>query len=126
MARTTPFPFLLDELYPFEPVIRLMFGCQALYRADKILLILRDRADHTDANGIWIATSAEHHESLRMEFPSMHSIGILSGGKGETAWQMISMYDEDFETSAVRLCELIKNNDERIGKIPKQKKKKKR
>lgn len=120
-----PFPFLLDELYPFEPVIKPMFGCYALYREEKILLIVREKKDHTDANGIWIATSSAHHASLREEFPSMHSVYLLSEGKGETEWQMISMYDDDFESYAIRLCEMIKVFDERIGRIPKARKKKK-
>jgi hypothetical protein len=125
MPKPVPFPFLLDALYPFEPVIRPMFGCHALYRGEKILLILRDRNDHTDSNGIWIATDAEHHESLRKEFPCLQSVHILSDGKGETRWQMIPMDDDDFETLAIRLCELVKAEDQRIGRVPKGKKKKK-
>ena len=39
-----------------------MFGCTAIYVADKIMLILRDRPDETADNGVWLATTAQHHE----------------------------------------------------------------
>lgn len=101
-----------------------MFGCHAIYSHGKILLIVRKKFDHADANGVWIATGKEHHESLKKEFPSMQSVYILSEGKGETNWQIIHENAEDFEESVIKICELILKGDERIGKIPKAKKKK--
>ena len=101
-----------------------MFGCHALYNEGKILLIVRKKADHEDANGIWLATGKEHHVSLKKELPSMKSVYILSNGKNETGWQMIHEDALDFEESAVKLCKMILKNDERIGKFPKSKKNK--
>lgn len=124
MKKRIPFEFILDHLHPLEITIKPMFGCHALYSGGKILLIVRKKEDHTDANGIWIATGKEHHESLGKELPSMGSVYILSDGKGETGWQMIHEDADDFEESAVRICDLIIKRDERIGKIPKSKKKK--
>ena len=98
-----------------------MFGCHALYVGEKIILILRERKDHTEDNGVWIATSSEHHASLKKEFPSLRSIQVL--GEKETEWQNISAGADDFESSVIRICELIKKGDKRIGKIPKRKKK---
>ena len=121
-----PFPFITDMLFPLQPVIKPMFGCHAIYIREKIVLILRDREDHEEANGVWIATSREHHDQLRSEFPSMHSVSVLSEGKGETEWQMVHVDADDFESSAIRACELILRGDPRIGKIPKGKKKKKK
>jgi hypothetical protein len=123
-ARKIPFPFVLDLLTSVNIVIKPMFGCQAIYVRDKIMLILRDREDHPDANGIWIMTSKEHHESLKKEFPSMQSVYILSNGKNETGTQMIHKDADDFESSAMRICELILKGDLRIGRVPKGKKKK--
>jgi hypothetical protein len=123
-ARKTPFPFVLDLLAPIDIVIKPMFGCQAIYVREKITLILRQREDHPDANGIWIMTSAEHHASLKKEFPSMQSVYILSNGKNETGTQMIHVDADDFESSVTRICELILKGDPRIGRIPKPKKKK--
>ena len=64
-----------------------MFGCLAVYVGDKIVLILRDRSDETDDNGVWLATTEEHHQSLRREFSNMRSIRLF--GKEVTGWQVL-------------------------------------
>lgn len=101
-----------------------MFGCHAIYVEEKIMLILRHRDDHQSSNGIWIATSSEHHHSLKKEFSNLCSIDVLSSGKGDTDWQMLPIDDENFEEKANKLTDLILNHDVRIGRIPKSKKKK--
>jgi hypothetical protein len=103
-----------------------MFGSFAVYIGEKIMLVLRNRQDHEEANGIWIATKSEHHASLKQFFPSMRSVYILSDGKAETEWQMLPVDADDFESSAIKACELILRGDERIGRIPKPKKKRSR
>lgn len=123
-AQKFPFPFILDLLFPADPFVRPMFGAFAVYIREKMVFIVRNRESHPEANGLWIATYREHHESLRQEFPSMHSVYILSEGKGETDMQMIHIDDENFESYASRACELALKNDPRIGKIPKDRKKK--
>lgn len=119
-----PFVFVLDELENLHPVVRPMFGCHAIYMGEKIMLILRDKESEAQDNGVWIATMAEHHESLRKEFPSMRSIQLL--GKGETNWQVLPSSAPDFEESAMHACQLVRSGDERIGKIPKSRRKTKR
>lgn len=109
---------------PLHPHVKPMFGCHAVYIREKIVLVLRNRSDHEEANGVWIATKKEHHVSLKKNFPSMHSIMLLSEGKGETEWQMLPLDADDFESSAMKACELILRGDERIGRIPKPRKKK--
>ncbi len=99
-----------------------MFGCHAVYVGEKIFLILRNGKAHPESNGIWVATRQEHHESLKKEIPSLISISVLSGGKGETNWQMISSGDDDFETAAIKICNMVLSDDKRIGNIPKKKK----
>ena len=93
-----------------------MFGCYALYLHQKIVLILRRRKVHPEANGVWLATSQEHHASLKKLFPSMRSIAVL--GDRETNWQMLPEQSDDFESSVIKACELVVNGDPRIGKIP--------
>ncbi len=93
-----------------------MFGCLAVYVEDKIVLILRDRKDSPADNGVWVATTAEHHASLRRDFPRMRSIQLL--GKGLTNWQILPLDAPDFEESALRVCRLILARDDRIGKLP--------
>lgn len=96
-----------------------MFGCLAIYAGDKIVLLLRDRPNEIADNGVWLATTAEHHESLHREFPNMRSIQLF--GKEVTGWQVLPVDAPDFEESAIRACELIVRRDRRIGKVPKGK-----
>jgi hypothetical protein len=93
-----------------------MFGCLAVYVEDKIVLILRCKPEQPADNGVWLATTKEHHESLRHEFPSMRSIRAL--GKKVTGWQLLPANAPDFEEAALRACELIVASDPRIGKVP--------
>jgi hypothetical protein len=115
--KVVPHEFVLDEIAPLSPVTRPMFGCLAVYVADKIVLILRDKPKSPADNGVWLATTAEHHGSLRREFPRMRSISVL--GKEPTQWQVLPADDPDFEAAAIRACRLILAGDSRIGKIPK-------
>lgn len=114
--KTLPHEFVLDALSLLSPETRQMFGCVAVYLGDKIVFVLRERNEHRDDNGVWLATSKQHHESLRQEFPNMRSIGVL--GKKETAWQILPSDAPDFEEAALRACELILADDPRIGKVP--------
>jgi len=114
--KPVPFEFVLDALAPRSPTTRPMFGCLAVYVADKIVLVLRDKRDGTADNGIWLATTAAHHQSLRQEFPNMRSIGLLRSEV--TGWQVLPADAEDFEEAALRACELILAGDPRIGKVP--------
>ena len=113
-----PHEFVLDALATLSPVTRPMFGCVAVYVEEKIVLILRDRPRAPADNGVWIATTAEHHETLRREFPQMRSIKVL--GKATTGWQVLPADASDFEEAARHACELILAGDARIGKIPKR------
>jgi hypothetical protein len=93
-----------------------MFGCLAVYVGEKIVLVLRQKPEKTADNGVWLATTEEHHKSLGREFPSMRSIGVL--GKKVTGWQVLPADAADFEEAALHACELIKARDPRIGKVP--------
>lgn len=118
-----PFDFVLEILENLNPRVKPMFGCHAIYIGRKITLILRDRADHRDDNGIWLATTPEHHESLKKIFPNLRSIKLF--GKGPTGWQVLPVDSNDFEESVTTACELVIKGDPRIGKIPKEKSKSK-
>jgi hypothetical protein len=122
MAKAIPFNFVLDYLYPLPIELKSMFGVTTIYLNDRILLGLREKDSSKESNGIWIATTKEYHESLKQELPSITSIPVL--GDNGTGWQLLSSANDDFEEQAIKICELIKSNDSRIGKIPKPKKKK--
>jgi hypothetical protein len=113
-----PFDFVLEELAVLDPWTRPMFGCHAVYVEDKIVFVLRDKGDPKCDDGVWIATTVEHHETLRAEMPTMRSISVLAGG-GVTGWQVLPADAEDFEESVLRACALVCKRDARLGKVPK-------
>ncbi len=114
--KSIPHAFVLDAISTLSPYTRPMFGCLAIYVKDKIVLILRDKPKSTTDNGVWLAATQEHHQSLRREFPNMRSIQVL--GKRVTGWQVLPVDAPDFESAALRACELVLAGDPRIGKIP--------
>jgi len=118
--KPVPFEFVLEALAAVSPETRPMFGCLAVYVQEKIVGVLRDRPTAPADNGFWLATTREHHASLRADFPSLRSIGVL--GEDVTGWQILPADSSDFEESAMRACELIVARDPRIGKVPKSRK----
>jgi len=114
--KPVPYAFVLEALAGLSPETRPMFGCLAVYVGNKIVLILRDKSGAQPDNGVWLATTTQHHASLRREFPNLRSIGLW--GKEETGWQVLPADAVDFEESAVHACELIIARDPRIGKVP--------
>src|SRR5215217_1041083 len=122
MQKNIPFDFVLDFLFPLDIKVKPMFGLFAVYVDEKIVLILRQRIQHPEINGVWIATSKDHHKSLRKAFPSLRSIAATSDNIAETEWQLLPVDTDDFEKSVISACELIKQNDPRIGRIPKPRK----
>jgi hypothetical protein len=116
-----PFDFVLAELAELDPYTRRMFGCHSVYVGDKIVFILRDRRSPPQDDGVWLATTQEHHASLRREMPALRSITVLAGGS-VTGWQMLPADADDFEDSVLLACALVIAGDPRIGKIPRRKK----
>ncbi|MGA2236015.1 MAG: hypothetical protein ABSG23_11125 [Terriglobales bacterium] len=114
--KPVPHEFVLDAIASLSPRTRPMFGCLAIYVQDKIVLILRDKPNQTTDNGVWLATTEEHHQSLRRDFPNMRSIEVL--GKKVTGWQVLPADAPDFEEAAMHACELVLAGDHRIGKLP--------
>ncbi|MBL7845803.1 MAG: hypothetical protein JNK44_18215 [Cyclobacteriaceae bacterium] len=123
MKKSIAFSFVLDELFSIHPTVKSMFGCHAIYQHEKIVLITRNKEEHKHDNGVWLATTHEHHASLKHDFPSMRSIQLF--GTNDTAWQNIPSDADDFEENVLKACALILKGDKRIGKIPKAKKRKK-
>lgn len=122
--KAPPHEFVLDALSELSPFTRPMFGCLAVYVDEKIVLILRDKPTHPRDNGVWLATTRDHHESLRHVFPNMRSIELLA--EEVSSWQILAVDTPDFEESAMHACELVIARDPRIGRIPGAKKRKKK
>ena len=109
-----PFDFVLEQLYSANVEVRPMFGCFALYVRNKIVLILREKETSTADNGVWLATSKEHHASLKRAFPSMRSIKVFGGN--ESNWQNLPADVNNFEEMVIQACEMILHGDDRIGR----------
>ncbi len=118
--KSIPFDFILEYFSGEDLVIRPMFGCHAVYTRGKIVLILRHKNDFPNDNGVWLATTKEHHTSLKNELPSLRSISLF--GDEPSSWQNIPAEDDDFEEAVIKACELIVKGDPRIGKMSKLKK----
>jgi hypothetical protein len=114
--KPVPYSFVLDAISHLPIETRSMFGCLAVYVGEKIVLMLREKQKQVEDNGVWLATTREHHQSLRREFPHMRSIQLLGN---DTGWQVLPADAPDFESAALRACELILARDPRIGKVPK-------
>jgi len=114
--KVVPHEFVLDAIAPLSPQTRPMFGCLAVYIEDKIVLILRDKQNNPADNGVWLATTKDHHQSLRRELPNMRSVRVFK--KEVTDWQVLPTDAPDFEEAALHACELIIARDPRIGKTP--------
>ncbi len=121
MPKPPPFEFVLDELSSLDPYTKPMFGCTAIYVDQKIVLILRERPQHPRDNGVWVATTTEHHDSLKKDLPSLRSIELFDTD-GPTGWQNIPSDSASFEEEVLKACTFIKKGDPRIGKIPKPRK----
>jgi hypothetical protein len=111
-----PFAFVLDELADLNPLTRPMFGCVGVYVRGQIVFALREKDASPRDNGVWFATSVEHHASLREEFPALRSIAMF--GKPVTGWQVLGCDADDFEEQVLRACALVRVGDARIGKVP--------
>lgn len=118
-----PFSYIVEDLAALSPVVGRMFGCYSIYIGEKIVLVVRDRESAPADNGVWIATSAQHHESLSQDLATMRSIELF--GPGPTGWQVLPVDSDDFEQDVEKVCKMILRGDERVGKIPAKKKKSK-
>ncbi|MEL6926842.1 MAG: hypothetical protein AAFO94_22570 [Bacteroidota bacterium] len=115
-----PYDFILDYLYPLPVRTKKMFGNTSIYIGDKIYLATRKSDKNPLDNGIWIGTALEHHDSLKAQFPSIGHLRIYKIKK----WLLLPADAEDFEEVAISLCDLIKQEDPRLGVVPAPRKKK--
>ncbi len=105
-----------------------MFGGLAVYVHDKMMMMLTEEKGKKEYrgvkykfeiwNGILYPTDREHHESLLEKFPQLVQHPVL--GK----WLYLNMAENEFESIANEIAELISKNDFRFGIYPKEKKRK--
>ena len=115
----TPHTFVLETLAPLEPEVRRLFSGFAVYIADRLVMVLRDHAKCPQDNGIWLVLSEgtdPDATSLRRDLPSLRPIETL--GNKMSHWLLIPSDRADFETMALRACDLVLHRDPRQGRIP--------
>lgn len=110
-----PFPFVLDELAPIRPTIKRVFGFTYIYLDERLLCALRNSVKQKNSNGMWLFTTTEHLDSLALEFPNLSRRYLWRSGRN--AWIILASKLEGFEEFAFKACELILNNDRRIGRL---------
>ena len=124
MAKEPPFDFIFDYLLRIELEVKPFFGMFAIYSNNKLLLLLRERTNQPEMNGIWIATVGDGAKTLKKELPG--SVILFERKSKKDEWLLIPPDADTFERSAISVCELIVHRDPRIGRIPKPRAKKKR
>ncbi len=115
MAQPPPFDFVFDYL-PASITVKRMFGMHYIYLGKRILMILRKSVKEPEWNGVWIATSRQHHESLKIEAPALGAF-FLDDNDRHSNWLLLKDDAEDFEGDAIKVCDLISQGDARIGKV---------
>lgn len=120
VKKKLPYSFVLDELATLDITSKPMFGFVYVYLGEKLILLLRERTNQPERNGLWLATMSEHQASLREEFPLLPSSCVISSGKN--GWLFLPARLEVFESYAVKACGLIAKDDQRIGVIAEEQK----
>ena len=91
-----------------------MIGCYGLFVNKKLLLLLRDRDNQPEFNGIFVATQPEFFDALQHE---IHTSKMEFDLDGEAhSWIFLSEDLPDFNAKVKKACEMIKAGDVRIGK----------
>lgn len=121
LKKPVPFSFVLDELDGVYTLVRPMFGAHAVYRDEKILLILRQKDANPKDNGVWVVSPVDQVESIKREIPALREIFMFETS-GPTTWHNLPEEAPTFEEDVLRVCALIRAGDPRIGKAPKEKK----
>ncbi|MEO3407622.1 hypothetical protein AAFN85_27130 [Mucilaginibacter sp. CAU 1740] len=114
MKQEMPFAFLLDEL-PKSIIVKPAVGMFYVYFGGKIVLIFRRTKKNPQHNGIWVSTRKEHHQSLKADVLAITNFDLEEGF--DTSWLLLSDKHDDFEDAATKLCRLVNNRDQRIGKV---------
>ncbi|QLG45782.1 hypothetical protein [Costertonia aggregata] len=112
-----PYEFFLEMLYPLPLRHKKMFGVDAYYIREKIVFALCQKEHMHQDNGIWIASKKKHHQKLNHQVKGLRSIKSY----GIKTWLLLPEDFDYFEEQANIVADLIKNNSEIIGNVPKPK-----
>ena len=107
--------FVLEELAPLRPTIKHAFGFTYVYLGERLLCGLRESEKQRGSNGLWIFTTSEFVDSLGSEFEELPRRYLWRNGKN--AWVILASRLPGYEEYCRKACELILNNDRRIGRL---------
>ena len=115
--KPAPHEFVLDAIASPSPYTHPMFGRLPVYLKDKIVLFYatKPQSPRITEYGSRPRRNASH-DSLLQEFRNFRSIRILE--KSVTGWQVLPADAPDFESAALRACDLVLAEYPRIGKVP--------
>ena len=91
-----------------------MLGGYAIFENQKLLLLLRNRENQPEFNGVFVATKPEFFDALQKEIHFSKMNFNLDGVIH--SWIFLSEDLADFDDKVKKTCEMIKAGDERIGK----------
>jgi hypothetical protein len=114
-----PYPFVIEALAPLNPEVRRMFSGFAVYVSDRLVCMLRENTKSPKDNGFWLVLAEDtspKDPSLRREFPSIRTIGLLHDKIRH--WLNIPSDGPDFEAEALHACDVLLRHDSRFGRIP--------
>ena len=114
MAKAVPFDFVFDYL-PADIIIKPMFGMYSLYVGNRIVLIHHQREKYPEHNGIWVAINEGHLQRLKDEITALSPILKENEKSCAKTWYMLKDTADDFEASAIKICEYISHGDPGIG-----------
>jgi len=88
---------------------------------NRMYFFLRNRDDKKELNGVWVAVATpDDYGSLIKELPSINQDKeLVEDNKSENKWLLLSAFDDQFESLVNDACDLVLNNDKRIGKFTK-------
>jgi hypothetical protein len=115
-AKSLPFPFVLEELAPLDPVTRPMFGALGVYVGERIVMILRDKGPSDADSGVWLAFEPEHEAAVVSALPRLCPIELFR--TKVAGWKKLSSRSAEFESDVGVVCRLLLEGDERVGKVP--------
>ncbi|HEU4535443.1 MAG TPA: hypothetical protein VFS00_15045 [Polyangiaceae bacterium] len=111
-----PFPFVLDELAPLDPVTRPMFGALGVYVGERIVMILRDKGPADPDSGVWLAYEPAHEASVMAALPRLSPIEVFR--HKVAGWKKLAARSPEFEADVGTVCALVLEGDGRIVKVP--------
>jgi len=97
-----------------RPTVKQMFGFTYVFVGDRLMLLFRNRTNQSEFNGVWLATTEEHFESLQKEF--LVSPAWLVGF-AKKQWLLIPINAGELEEYSLKACELILKGDIRLGRL---------